>query len=453
MIQWVFHVVCCVVRRSYMSFFEKNIHVKFEDILLAFSNGLNLVDTRLAEHHTQVAYICYEIGHIMELDTLVIKELIMLGLVHDIGAFKERERSRMLEFEADEEEDMYEHSIMGYILLRRIKMYEEIAESILYHHTSYLNGDGFLAVNAKIAMLSQIIFLADRISVLVLSSDRDVMLRIKEIVGQITSKEGELFNPEYVEAFKKLSNHDYFWLNITTRNKENIIRRNVKEDREYLDYETFMAFTKMFMFSIDFRSRFTSTHSRGVAEIAKYLAIISGMDEDEADVMEIAGYYHDIGKLMVPCEILNKPGKLTPDEYSIIRQHPYYTYYILESIKGMEAIRDIAAYHHELSDGNGYPFGLKNGNISKESKILTVADIFTALTEKRSYRDKIDENELIEFLEDLVEKGKIDKFIAKAAISYCSELYELNQICQAEVLKEFEDMEREKKILLKKLRG
>lgn len=429
-----------------MSYFDEKIHVTFEDMLIAFSNALNLVDKRLTDHHAQVGYICYELGHVLGLDEAMIKELVMLGLVHDIGAFKEQERNRMVSFEV---ENVEEHSITGYLLLKDIAFYQDIAEALLYHHTYYHNGETFVGIDPKIAMMAQLIFLADRVSVLVLTGHSNVLSRVDGIFTAIETEKGRLFNPAFVSALSELRAYDFFWLNIITDHKMLTIKRCIEQNKQAIDYDTFMDFTKMFIYSIDFRSRYTATHSIGVASVAKELSVICGMDEDKAELMEIAGYYHDIGKLMIPYEILDKPDKLSMDEYNLIRQHPYYTFHILDNIPGLEYIRDIAAYHHELTDGQGYPFRLRIDKLSTESKLLTVADIFTAMTEKRPYRDQVNKEELSRLLMSLVEKGKIDKHIARAAIGYGNELYEINKSSQKAVLKAFDEMSFEKEKLLK----
>ncbi len=201
----------------------KKIHVTFEDMLIAFSQALNLVDKRLTDHHAQVAYICYELGHVIGLSETTIKELVMLALVHDIGgAFKENERNRMVSFEV---ENVDEHSITGYLLLKEISFYSEISEAIRYHHTYYNNGDGFKDVEPKIAMLAQLIFLADRVSVLILTGHSNVLSRVEGIFNAVENESGKLFNPTYVKALSQLRSFDYFWLNIITENKLGIIKK------------------------------------------------------------------------------------------------------------------------------------------------------------------------------------------------------------------------------------
>jgi HD-GYP domain-containing protein (c-di-GMP phosphodiesterase class II) len=428
-----------------MSFFDEKIQVIFEDMLIAFSQALNLVDERLTDHHGQVAYICYELGHVLGLDEEVIKQLVMLGLVHDVGAFKETERNRMVSFEV---ENVEEHSITGYLLLKDISFYSEFAEAILYHHRYYHDGKGFAYVAPDIAMLSQLIFLADRVSVLVLTGHKNVLSRVDDIYSAIDSDKGRLFNPSFVKALDQLRDYDYFWLNMVTDNKMNVIKDCIRTNSNPIDYETFKDFTKMFMYSIDFRSRFTATHSRGVAAVAKAIGLYSGMTKDQAQMLEIAGYYHDIGKLMIPYEILDKPSRLTEDEYNLIRQHPYFTYRILDSIEGLEYIRDIAAYHHELIDGKGYPFRLEVGKLSYESKILTVADIFTALTEARPYREQSNKAELSQILGNLVAKGKIDPEVVDVTLEHCETLFEINKRSQHEVYDNFDAMTKEKEVLI-----
>ena len=105
----------------------------------------------------------------------------------------------------------------------------------------------------------------------------------------------------------------------------------------------------------DFKSRFTATHTSGVAECAVKLSGLFGSAELDVKSMMTAANFHDIGKLVIPNSILEKPGKLTVDEYAIIRCHTYYTFNTLDSIGGLQRIAEQAAYHHEKLDGSGYP--------------------------------------------------------------------------------------------------
>ncbi len=142
-------------------------------------------------------------------------------------------------------------------------------------------------------------------------------------------------------------------------------------------------------------------------------------------LMKIAGYLHDVGKLAVPNYILEKDGYLTKDELNVIKSHTYYTKVILEKIRGFEEVALWAALHHEKLDGSGYPFHLKGEEIPLGARIITVADIFTALNEDRPYRKGVSENETAMILTEMAQKGWIDAAIVNLAISHYSEIRDL----------------------------
>ncbi len=146
-----------------------------------------------------------------------------------------------------------------------------------------------------------------------------------------------------------------------------------------------------------------------VGLIAKELAVLSNLDEIVCHKLEIAGYLHDIGKLMTPDNILQKPGPLNELERSIMNQHSYETYEILRHIKGLEDIAIWASYHHEGLNGTGYPFHPHQQKLSIECRIISVADIFQALVQDRPYREGCTLEKTIEILDQNVKKGILDK--------------------------------------------
>ena len=129
--------------------------------------------------------------------------------------------------------------------------------------------------------------------------------------------------------------------------------------------------------------------------------------------MEIAGNLHDVGKLRVPNEILEKPGKLTDEEFNKVKEHPYYTRLILMDVEGFEEIADWAGFHHEKLNGRGYPFHLDGGFLSLGSRIMTVADIFSAITEERPYRKPMSREQAMRVMWENVERGEICREIVK----------------------------------------
>lgn len=140
---------------------------------------------------------------------------------------------------------------------------------------------------------------------------------------------------------------------------------------------------------VENKSEQTGLHVKRVAEYSKVLALELGFSEEESEKIKLASMMHDIGKLLVPSEILEKPARLTDEEFMEIKKHPGYGERLLKDVDGDVLIlaKKIAYEHHERFDGRGYPNGLSANNISLESRIVAVADVFDALTSKRSYKE------------------------------------------------------------------
>lgn len=158
--------------------------------------------------------------------------------------------------------------------------------------------------------------------------------------------------------------------------------------------------------AVDAKDRYTSGHSKRVAEYARMLAKRMGMSEEEQDEIYRAGLLHDIGKIRIPVDIINKAGKLTDEEYNIIKIHPVTGYNILRGIAGNNLIAISAKYHHERYDGKGYPNGLAGDMIPLAARILAVADTYDAMTSNRSYRKALPQD----VVRSEIEKGKGTQF-------------------------------------------
>ncbi|MBQ8171481.1 MAG: response regulator [Oscillospiraceae bacterium] len=158
--------------------------------------------------------------------------------------------------------------------------------------------------------------------------------------------------------------------------------------------------------AVDAKDRYTSGHSKRVAEYARMLAKRMGMSEEEQEEIYRAGLLHDIGKIRIPVEIINKAGKLTDEEYNIIKIHPVTGYNILRGIAGNNLIALAAKYHHERYDGRGYPNGLVGETIPLAARILAVADTYDAMTSNRSYRKALPQD----VVRAEIEKGKGTQF-------------------------------------------
>ena len=140
------------------------------------------------------------------------------------------------------------------------------------------------------------------------------------------------------------------------------------------------------------KSEQTGQHIKRVSEYARIMAQQMGLDEDAVENLRLASTMHDLGKLLIPSEILDKPGRLTDAEFAEIKKHPGFGEHLLHGVEGdtMSLARTIALEHHERVDGRGYPNGEKAGEISLEGRIVAVADVYDALTSRRSYKEAWD---------------------------------------------------------------
>jgi HD-GYP domain-containing protein (c-di-GMP phosphodiesterase class II) len=137
---------------------------------------------------------------------------------------------------------------------------------------------------------------------------------------------------------------------------------------------------------VELRDPYTAGHERRVGELSAAIAAEMGCDELFQRGLRIAGAVHDVGKIAVPAEILTKPGKLTPLEYQMVKEHAQQGYEVLRGIDSLWPIAEVARQHHERIDGSGYPRGLKGDEILLEARILAVADVVESMGSHRPYR-------------------------------------------------------------------
>ena len=149
---------------------------------------------------------------------------------------------------------------------------------------------------------------------------------------------------------------------------------------------------------IDAKSPYTARHSERVAELAVGAAAVLGFGAVGLRDLRRAALLHDIGKLAISNRILDKPAKLTEDEFAKVREHPLYSLRILERAPCFASIAWIAAAHHERLDGSGYPFGLSAEKLTTPMRVLAVADVYEALTAERPYREALGHETAMEIL-------------------------------------------------------
>ncbi len=220
----------------------------------------------------------------------------------------------------------------------------------------------------------------------------------QEIIGvfQVLNKFDEYFTPEDEDLLVAIASN----AGISLENAQLFERQRklLEEQKIVLD-----SFIETLATSIDARDKITSGHSTRVKMYSVLIAREFGMEQNDLYILEKAAALHDIGKIGIRDAVLQKEGKLTPEEYKHIQQHVEITHHILEKIhmsKDFQQIMEIACSHHEKFDGSGYYRHLKGEEIPFGGRILAVSDVFDAITSKRHYRDKMPIDKVINIIKD-----------------------------------------------------
>jgi putative two-component system response regulator len=163
--------------------------------------------------------------------------------------------------------------------------------------------------------------------------------------------------------------------------------------------------------SIEGKDPYTHGHCERLSECSTRLGAHLGLAEDEITALRRAGVVHDIGKVAVPDAILLKPGKLTEDEWKLMREHPVVGERICEPLKSFRLVLPIIRHHHEKLDGSGYPDGLRGDAIPTTARILQIVDVYDALTTERPYKRAFSIADALHTMREEVDKGWWDRYI------------------------------------------
>jgi HD-GYP domain-containing protein (c-di-GMP phosphodiesterase class II) len=270
----------------------------------------------------------------------------------------------------------------GAEIVRALGLGERVSE-IVYNLDEHWNGFGFPHGKKRqaIPLLARIACLAQTVAVFHTHFGKEKALSIAR------NRSKTWFDPELVKALFSFADDEIFWKNLSSRAREALEERtietalNTKVSQSDLD-----GICTAFANVVDAKSPFTANHSRRVAEYARQMGANLGMPILQQTELYHAGLLHDLGKLGVSSLILEKPGRLTEDEWEVIRRHPEGTGKVLAGVPALRRIREIAVTHHEKLDGSGYGKGLRAEQLDTSQRILAVADIWDALTADRPYR-------------------------------------------------------------------
>ena len=398
------------------------------DMLYALSFALDKVEEELlgvdTGHGKRVAYLALLVGKEASFREEELRDFIGCCLIHDNALtefihdelsgspISQRLSVDLSELVKQNGEKMYRnHSVIGEENMRLLPFRTEVKNIVLYHHEN-ADGSGILGKTAsETGLKAQILHLVDMVDVTYrLRLESMKMEDFEELCRWVQSKKGNMFSEEAVDLFLKAIDYDKI---LCMQQKGVMACLHEELDEKVLDYsdEEIRNIANLFAKIVDYKSQFTQDHSRGVAERSEMMARYYGFDENKTTRFYFAGAMHDIGKLVVSNDILEKPGKLTTDEYTEMKNHASATYYILDQIKEIPDIVKWAANHHEKLNGNGYPQGLVAEEISFEERLMACIDIYQALTEKRPYKDGMPHEKAMSIMLEMVERGELDENI------------------------------------------
>ncbi|MEN8162636.1 MAG: HD domain-containing phosphohydrolase [Acidobacteriota bacterium] len=406
-------------------------HIPVLELVLTMANAVDLVSPEVGGHHKRVTYLSSQLAREMDLSSQETFDLVVAAALHDIGAFSIQERLDTLEFELT---SPHAHAEMGFLFLHRFPPFHRLADIVRFHHVRWDDGRGRTFNGREVPPSSHILHLADRIDVLSLDRDPGTP-NPSAILDRIETERGRTFKSEAVDAFGAFAAKEYIWLDLRSSNLDRILSDTLAEQILELDDGGMLSFAKLLAHLVDFRSRYTSTHTAGVADTARFLAEHLGMDPSHCQRVCLAGYLHDLGKLAVGREILDKASGLEEREYGVLKAHPYFTRRILETIKDFSDIAVWASAHHERPDGSGYPFHEKF--LPVEARIIAVADVFTAITEDRPYRSAMDLEDAANTLRRMSADRLLDSTLVDLALTYRHELDTARRSAQAEASEEY----------------
>jgi len=405
------------------------------DTLYALSFALDTVQYEMGgisnEHGKNVAFISYLMGKYLNYDNDRLNDLVGLAILHD-NAFTEYVREeynggKLYDYDmliSDDEVAKLRngflthqmHNVVGEENIRLIPFKTDVKDTILYHHENW-DGSGPLHIKGdSVGELAQIIHIADMMDVLFdlknMSNDEynNAIIKIKRL-------ENKLFSPKMVNTLIDSVKYE----DILDLQRIGVVAYLKKNLKSYIyDYsdEEIKNICQFFAKIVDYKSSVTKNHSLGVATKCYEMAKYYGFDDDKAIRFYFAGAFHDIGKLIINNDILEKPGKLTTEEFEHIKNHAAATKMILSSIDGIEDITRWASLHHEKLDGSGYIKGIDGKDLTFEDRLLACIDIYQALIEKRSYKGDFRHSDSISIMRDMANDNKIDKKIVEDINNY-----------------------------------
>lgn len=389
--------------------------IDFSQFTKSLSYAIDYAEKALLDvmpyHGMRVAVMTNRMAEYLGLEKEIIYSLTQAAMLHDCA---------LPEYLIDEfsgngqptnEIDMAAHCIAGENMMKKLPLYNRVRGAVLYHHER-ADGNGALKMSLnETPIYAQLIHMADIIDVNFSLYYYDIN-RYDRMCTWIRENSGTIFSEKCAEAF--LQSVDLKMLEaIAGENVKELYNKILPKRLIEVSVELLREVVSIFAEITDYKSNFTWSHSMGVAEKAEKIGRYYDLSDEECDKLFISGALHDIGKLLISNGILEKPVRLSPEEYKEIQNHAIGTWDLLHNIFGMEDIALWASLHHEKLDGSGYPFGYRGDKLDRNSRLMACLDIYQALVEKRPYKSSMSHKDAMEILRKMGNAGQLDSGIVE----------------------------------------
>ena len=374
--------------------------ISSKDVNEIIRKTLGIINNKIMNHGEITGYILYKM---MEYENTYTEqhyteqELVdytMLGILHDIGLYKEDNVKNVSDFET---KNLWPHSIYGFLFLKYLSPMGDKAEIVLYHHLDY---NRHSMVQSRYMHVIELLNLADKM---------DTVLHLKD----------EKLEPDYFAKYRDIK-YSGAALDLFQKAEkcygitENLVNGKYREELDVLlakrafSEQYKRGFLEMLVYTIDFRSEHTVIHTLATVNFAEQLGRLARISGKDMRDLHYGALLHDLGKIAIPLHILESTGRLSDDEMKIMKAHVRITEMILEGVVDDDVLQ-IAVRHHEKLDGTGYHKGLSAADLTLPQQIIAVADILSALYGKRSYKEAFSKEKILDIMNSDADHGKINR--------------------------------------------
>jgi HD-GYP domain-containing protein (c-di-GMP phosphodiesterase class II) len=387
-------------------------NIRMDKLIKSITTALDIVEGELlgasTHHGKRIASLCAAMGRYLGMDDAAVMGLTTCALFHD---------NALTEYIFSEREDgihdpaMKLHCEIGQNNVDTLQIHNNIRGLVLYHHERADGAGPYKKKTGQYPMGAEIIHIADSIDV-ANHLQKLPVARLPEIREFIAENTGLDYTDRAADAMLNVLDEEML-LSLRDDRVIETANRFMPPWTVNVEEELIMNLAGFVSRIIDYKSVFTRRHSTQIANKAWLMGGYYGYDSTLRTEVYLAAAFHDIGKLATPVLILEKPGKLTDEEFRIIQEHTRFTYELLKDINGFEQICDWASNHHEKLDGTGYSFKKTADGLDFNSRLIACLDVYQAVSEERPYHPSRDHAATMEILFRMADTGSLDSSIVK----------------------------------------